>query len=89
MRRARNEGLLIGEPKVLAAQFVALLTGDFHVPLLLGLKSSPTARELERRSAAAVKAFLYLARPQGPEAANLHRTRKLSLMLTHKSSLRR
>lgn len=60
MQRARSAGRVTGEPAELAARLSALLVGDIHVSLLLGLGARPTARDIERRVAAAVEAFLRL-----------------------------
>ena len=60
MARASKTGLLTGDAPVLAGHFVALVVGDLHVSLLLGLVSPPGPRELEGRAAAATQAFLQL-----------------------------
>lgn len=46
MGRAGKTGLLTGEAPVLAGHFVALVVGDLHVSLLLGLVPPPGPREL-------------------------------------------
>jgi AcrR family transcriptional regulator len=60
MARAGTTGLLTGDAPVLVAHFVALVVGDLHVSLLLGLVTPPAPRELERQAAAATEAFLQL-----------------------------
>jgi len=80
MHRARSAGLLAGEPAALAGRFLALLTGDLHVPLLLGLADTPTAGDLDRHVGAAAEAFLQLhgtqaARPARGKAPGASRRR--------------
>ena len=63
LARAGRRGLIVGDPAQLAAQFVALMAGDLHLALLLGLRAPPTRRLLQRHVAAATDAFLRLAPP--------------------------
>ncbi|HZL20390.1 MAG TPA: TetR/AcrR family transcriptional regulator, partial [Polyangia bacterium] len=51
LAHARRRRLVGGDPALLAAQFVALLAGDLHLALLLGLRPPPNAHELERHVA--------------------------------------
>jgi AcrR family transcriptional regulator len=60
MARAKKAGLLKGSPPELAKLFGALLFGDLHVSLLLGVAKSPTPREIEKRAHDATTAFLQL-----------------------------
>jgi len=60
MKRARSAGLLAGDPTVMAARFFALLTGEIHVPRLLGLVATPGPPDLARAATAATGALLQL-----------------------------
>ena len=60
MRQARAAGLVAGEPSAMMARFLALLTGEVHVPLLLGLVATPEPSELVRSAKAATDAILRL-----------------------------
>src|SRR5262249_51322443 len=60
MARARSAGLVDGAPAELAAGLAALLTGDLHVTLLLGLAPAPSSRQSAQRARAAAEAFLRL-----------------------------
>ncbi|HEX3757951.1 MAG TPA: TetR/AcrR family transcriptional regulator [Kofleriaceae bacterium] len=63
MLQARNARLVSGEPAALTGRFLALLTGDIHIPLLLGVIEQPKQRELELCVREAVAAFLQLHAP--------------------------
>ena len=60
MRRARSAGLVAGEPSAMTARFLALLTGEVQVALLLGLVATPEPSELMRSAKAATDAVLRL-----------------------------
>jgi len=58
MRQARSAGAVAGEPSAMAGRFFALLTGEIHVALLLGLVGTPEPSELARSAKAATDAVL-------------------------------
>src|SRR5262249_33802046 len=60
MARARAAGLAGGAPAEMASRLVALLAGQLHVTLLLGLAPTPSRRDIARRARAAADAFLKL-----------------------------
>jgi len=60
MRQARSAGLLTGDPSLMTARFFALLTGEVHVPLLLGLVATPGPSQVMRTAKAATDALLQL-----------------------------
>jgi len=60
MRAARTAGLLTGEPSAMTTRFLALLTGEVHVALLLGLVATPEPSELARIAKAATDILLQL-----------------------------
>lgn len=60
MAQAKKLGLLEGSPPELAGLFAALLFGDLHVSLLLGVAKPPSPREIEKRARDAATAFLCL-----------------------------
>lgn len=60
MARARDAGLVEGAPAELATRLVALLAGQLHVTLLLGLAPAPSSRQIAHRARAAAEAFLRL-----------------------------
>lgn len=62
MAQAKKSGLLKGSPPELARLFGALLFGDLHVSLLLGVAERPSPREIEKRAHDAATAFLQLTR---------------------------
>jgi AcrR family transcriptional regulator len=69
MRRARQAGIVDGEPAEMAERLVALLWGDLLTSLLLGVAEPPRPREIARRARAAAAAFLLLyPPPAAPEA---------------------
>ncbi|MGA8841749.1 MAG: TetR/AcrR family transcriptional regulator [Candidatus Aquilonibacter sp.] len=61
MAQAKKLGLLEGSPPELAGLFAALLFGDLHVSLLLGVAKPPSPREIEKRARDAAAAFLQLS----------------------------
>ncbi|MGC2128553.1 MAG: TetR/AcrR family transcriptional regulator [Candidatus Aquilonibacter sp.] len=61
MAQAKKLGLLKGSPPDLARLFAALLFGDLHVSLLLGVAKPPSPREIEKRAHDATTAFLRLS----------------------------
>jgi AefR-like transcriptional repressor, C-terminal domain len=61
MAQAKKLGLLKGSPPELARLFAALLFGDLHVNLLLGIEKPPNPREIEKRAHDAATAFLRLS----------------------------
>jgi AcrR family transcriptional regulator len=60
MASATKTGVLTGEPSRLASRFFALLAGDLHVWVLLGVSAPPKPRELERHARDVTDAFLQL-----------------------------
>lgn len=60
MARARSAGLVAGDPSVMTARFFALLTGEVHVALLLGLVATPETSELVRSAKGTTEAMLRL-----------------------------
>ena len=63
IRRVLQQATLRGEididdPEVLARQFVAMLRGNLHLEMLLGLRGSPDASEIQARVASAVELLL-------------------------------
>ena len=63
MRQARSARVLTGEPSAMAARFFALLTGDVHVALLLGLVATPEPSQVMRTAKTATDALLQLYGP--------------------------
>lgn len=66
MTQAKKSGLLEGSPPELARLFAALLFGDLHVNLLLGVAKPPIPREIEKRAHDATAAFLDLSASTSP-----------------------
>jgi len=65
MTQARAAGLVTGDPLRMTRQFAALLTGEVHLPLLLGLVDTPSPAEIAAYADAATEAFLQLhGRPE-------------------------
>jgi AcrR family transcriptional regulator len=61
LKDAQEAGLIgKGEPRELAAQFMALLWGDLLSRMMLGVSQRPDARKLEQRARNATAAFLKL-----------------------------
>jgi AcrR family transcriptional regulator len=61
LKDAQDAGLIgKGEPRELAAQFMALLWGDLLSRMMLGVAERPNARELDQRARNATAAFLKL-----------------------------
>jgi AcrR family transcriptional regulator len=62
MQSARTARHVRGDASELASRFYALVMGDLHVPILLGLVARPTPREIQQHAKVAVDAFLRLYR---------------------------
>lgn len=60
MTRAREAGLLNGEPQTMSQQFFNLAAGDTLVRLMLGAIPPPKAAQIRRRAEAAADAILKL-----------------------------
>jgi AcrR family transcriptional regulator len=60
MAGAVEAGILTGEASQLASRFFALLTGDMHVALLLGIADPPKPRQVTRHAEEVAAAFLQL-----------------------------
>jgi len=58
MTRARNGGLLTGQPNQMAGQFFSLLSGDVLTRLMLGAIRPPRAAEIKQRAEAAADVIL-------------------------------
>lgn len=60
LTRARRSGLLAGDPIALAEEFMALLSGNLMISLLLRVAGPPSPDEARRRADAATSAFFRL-----------------------------
>jgi AcrR family transcriptional regulator len=65
MTRAKESGLLTGNPAELAEQFGGLLWGNLLLSLLLGVAKRPSSEDLAARARDATAAFLQLHPPPG------------------------